>query len=52
MAVFPRRPDLRNDADAKDYIRYMVERIEFAAANMEKRVADIEKKLEDEDNGE
>lgn len=42
MAVFPRKPDLQTTDEAKEYIRYMVERIEFAAANIEKRLDTLE----------
>lgn len=41
MAVFPKRPDLHDEQATRDYIKYMVERLEFMISQLEKELADL-----------
>ena len=48
MAVFPKRPDLRNEEETRQYIEYMVERIEFAVGEIQKAIRELQ---EGQNNG-
>lgn len=38
MAVFPKRPDFTSVESIKDYLLYMIERLEFTIAKLEKEL--------------
>lgn len=41
MAVFPKRPDLHDEQATRDYIKYMVERLEFIISQIEKKIQEL-----------
>ena len=41
MATFPKRPDFAGNDPVKDYIRYMVEQLEYKISTLEKEISDI-----------
>ena len=41
MAVFPMRPDLSDEESIKEYIKYMVDRTEYAVEQIQKAIREI-----------
>ena len=45
MAVFPKRPDLHDEQSEKEYIMYMVERLEYTIDQLRKEIAELRRNL-------
>lgn len=45
MAVFPKRPDLHDEQATREYISYMVERLEYAIQQLQREIVEIKEEI-------